>query len=148
MRGCPPHPERHLSRHLAAALGATTASLDTLRHIPDLFTAFGAGLAHLGADGTGSLVLLNPEFHEVGAGTTDFGAGEHQAQMPRLHMPATDFQAMMAGHGHAFAVAAQALLDALLQLLVHMVHDVLLEGLTSAQRAFPCTVPIVSGCST
>ena len=64
-------------RHLATALSAAPALVDTILHIADLRAALGAGLADFGAGAAGVFVRGCPEQHEVRAGSADLGAGQH-----------------------------------------------------------------------
>src|SRR5215213_8329355 len=54
-----------LGSHLAAALGAATALVDTLLHVANLLTGPGAFLANLGAFAAGVLVMRRVHQHEV-----------------------------------------------------------------------------------
>src|SRR3954447_1037855 len=61
--------------------GSSRRTGDRPRRIPPCRRPPRALLAHLGAHGAGAFVELGPELHEVGAGTADFGAGQHQPEM-------------------------------------------------------------------
>ena len=63
-----------------------------------------------------------PKQHEVRRGPADLRAGQHQAEMLRLHVLAASRQAVVRRHPEAGLVAAQALVDAGLHLARHIAH--------------------------
>lgn len=82
---------------MPARLGATAAGLGTIFHmllIAQTLTTRGAALANLGADAAGAAVQVRTAQHKVGAGLTDLGTIEKQADMRCRGMLAAHLQTM------------------------------------------------------
>jgi len=111
-----------LGRHLAAAIGASMALLDTSLHAAHLLAGFRTGLADLGALRAGVLVAVRADQHEVRRGVAHLGAGHHSPEVASRDVLAPGFQAVAHRHAEAGLVAAQAFVDAGLHLGRHLGH--------------------------
>lgn len=85
------HARKTLGGHLVAGFGAGSAGVDTFIHFTDLFAGFSTGLADLGANSAGKLVVSRVSQHESGAHVADFGTIEHAPEMFRGDMFPADF---------------------------------------------------------
>lgn len=82
---------------MPARLGAAAAGLGTIFHmlvVAQALTTRGAVLASLGADAAGAAMEVRTAQHKVGAGLTDLGTIEQQADMRCLGMFAAHLQAV------------------------------------------------------
>jgi hypothetical protein len=75
--------------HLATCVGATSASVDALFHIPECLAVCCALVANLGAFCAEMFGVLRIHQHEVCRGAADFCASCHQAKVFRFDMLAT-----------------------------------------------------------
>ncbi len=109
-------------RHLAAAIDASRALLDTSLHAAHLLVGFRTGLAVLGALRAGVLVVVRADQHEVRQGVAHLGAGHHSPEVASRDVLAPGFQAVAHRHAEAGLVAAQAFVDAGLHLGRYIGH--------------------------
>jgi len=110
----------HCSCHLAAALRAFAASLDTVFHAADPLAAAGTSVTNLGANCANLLVKLRTAQHEVSRRLADFGAVDHQAIMADFNV----FTACLKAMGHramqARFVAVTTRIDASLHIVMNL----------------------------
>ena len=114
--------EERLHRHFPAAFCAAAASLDAIVHVADPLTFVGAVVADVGAFGAEMLVVRGTDDHDLGAGATDLGAGEHQLDVLRRGVLTSELEAVICAHAEAGLIAAQAVVDARLHLQGEVRH--------------------------
>jgi hypothetical protein len=116
-----------LSGHFLAALGAAPAGLDAFVHVADPLAIVGAFLADFRALAAHVLVVRGIQKHEMRRRPADLGACHHQAEMPRLDVLSSSFQAVGHRRPETRLVALQAFVDAVLHFLAKLMHGFLLE---------------------
>jgi hypothetical protein len=111
-----------LRRHLPATLGTGSAGPNAGVHVADPFAVIGAIFANIGAFGAEMLVMGRADDHDLRGSAAGLRTGQHQLDMGRLGMLATQLKAVSGAHAETDLVTAQALVDASLHRSFDMVH--------------------------